>query len=133
VGDDISIAVKGECLLVNFSGEFNERNARSVVDEMVGACLQHECKRILLNCTEMTGEMPQLTRFFIAQYGADMIPSRIKVGILIREDQVDPDEFFETAARNRGVLLSVFTDGDAAGLWQTGQALSPDAEAPPGE
>jgi hypothetical protein len=41
----------------------------------------------------------------------------IKLAIVAREEQMTPERFFETVARNRGIHLKVFTELDEAIVW----------------
>lgn len=117
MGDDVHSSFEEGCLFVRYAGEFSEENARAVVDAMVDACRRHGCRRMLLDVTEMTGPMPQMSRFVIAEYGAVKILPYMAIALLGREDQAPPDDLFEVAARNRGVNVRVFTDRDAARCW----------------
>jgi hypothetical protein len=52
----------------------------------------------------------------------------VAVVLLGREDQVEPDDLFEVAARNRGVNVQVFTDPEAADRWLGEQPSRPQDE-----
>jgi hypothetical protein len=102
---------------VDFAGEFSPAAAMKVVDAMVGACAEAACPKILLDCRRMRGTISVIERFDMAEYGARVIPSRIKVAMLGRKDQILPDRFFESAAVSRGVHVQVFTREEEATGW----------------
>jgi hypothetical protein len=114
---DIEITRHDEYIEVDFTGEFRAAAAMKVVDAMVGACVDADCPRILLDCRRMGGTMSVIDRYEVAEYGARVIPSRIKVAMLGRQDQILPDRFFEAAAVSRGVHVRLFTREDEALRW----------------
>jgi len=114
---NVEITKSEEYLQITFSGPFSPTAARDSVDTMVTACAREGCSKVLFDCRPMTGDMSVSDRFETGTYGAAKIPVQIKIAMLGREDQISPDNFFETVARNRGVNVTVFSDIDAALEW----------------
>jgi hypothetical protein len=104
-------------LHITFSGPFSVEAGKKSIDAMVAACKREGSTKVLFDCRPMTGVLQVLDRFDMGEYGASTIPHFVKVAMLGREDQILPDKFFETVARNRGLLLAVFSEIDEAIAW----------------
>jgi hypothetical protein len=104
-------------LHIAFSGPFSPAAAMESVDAMVAACAREDCTKVLFDCRPMTGDLKMVDQFDVGQYGASKIPRSVKVAMLGREDQISPDRFFQTVARNRGVRVTVFSEIDDAIKW----------------
>ena len=116
----VEIVKKRDYLLVTVSGTFSPELSMESIDAMVTAAKKEDCKKILLDCRPMGGEIGVLERFDTGRYGALTIPRTFKIALLARKEQVSPDKFFQTVSRNRGVNLTVFTENDEALGWLTG-------------
>lgn len=114
---EIHVQKVDDYLRVTYTGAFTLEEARRTVDAMVAGCAREECDRVLLDCRAMTGDMSVINRFDVAQHGASTIPRSVRVALLGRPDQILPDRFFENAARNRGVAVTLFTEADEAVAW----------------
>ena len=117
MSDQVEIVKKKDYLLVTVSGIFSPELSMKSIDAMVTAAKKEDCTKILLDCRSLGGEIGVLERFETGRYGALTIPRTIKIALLGRKDQVSPDKFFQTVARNRGVNLTVFTENDEAIGW----------------
>ena len=94
--DGLEITRRQGYVEAEFTGEFRPETAMRVVDAMVAGA--GECAGILLDCRRMTGPLSVIDQFSVAEYGAQGIPRHIHVAMLLREDQILPDRFFENAA-----------------------------------
>jgi len=122
--EPLSILDKGSYLLVEFFGEFSVEAGKQCVDRMVEACEEHERSRVLLDCRRMTGEMPVMARFQVAEYGTTKRLQIKRIALLNREEVMLPDNFVENVAVNRGMNLKAFTDFDEAQLWINDQVTN---------
>lgn len=120
--EPISISDKGSYLLVEFFGEFSVEAGKQCVDRMAEACEKQSHSKVLLDCRRMTGSMPILDRFQVAQYGAIKGRQLMQLALLNREDVVLPDNFVENVAVNRGMTMKVFTNLNEAVSWLTSLA-----------
>jgi hypothetical protein len=116
----LDIVKKEDYLQITFSGPFSIDAAKRSVDDMVAACRKEHCAKVLFDCRPMTGDLTVLDRFEVGQYGEGTIPQTVKIAMLGRNEQILPDRFFETVARNRGVNLLLFTEVDDALKWLKG-------------
>jgi hypothetical protein len=124
----LSVLDKGSYLLVEFFGEFSVEAGKQCVDRMAEACETHSRSKVLLDCRRMTGNMPVVDRFNVAEYGATKRRQLGRLALLNREDVVLPDNFVEHVAVNRGMDMKIFTDFDEAELWLSKSAPNkPDA------
>ena len=114
--DDVQITRHDEYVELEFAGEFSPEAAMGVVDIMAAASAEAGCSSSLLDCRHMTGPLTVVDRFAVAEYSANVI-QHLKVAMLVREDRVLPDRFFENAAVNHGVRVKLFTDADEAIGW----------------
>jgi hypothetical protein len=129
VSESLKIIDKGSYLLVEFFGEFGVETGKQCVDRLAEACEKHRRSRALMDCRRMTGVMPLLDRFRVAEYAATKRHQIGRLALLNREDVVLPDNFVENVAVNRGMDMKIFTDLEEAELWLSKSALSkPDAD-----
>lgn len=117
MGDQVEIVKKKDYIYVTVSGIFSPKLSEDSIDEMVAAGKKENCKKVLLDIRPMTGEIGVLDRFESGRYGALTIPRTFKIAVLGRADQISPDKFFQTVARNRGVNLKVFSEFEETLEW----------------
>ncbi len=115
--DPLQITDRGDYLLVEFAGEFGVDTGKQCIDRMAEACERLARWKVLLDCRRMSGAMPLLARFEVAEYGASRRRELRKLALLNRAEVVLPDNFVENVATNRGMNMKVFTDFDAAEAW----------------
>lgn len=115
--DPFIIASAEGYVRVTFSGQFTLDEAKRSIDAMVAACARERCTSVLFDCRPMSGSLTVSHRFAVAEYGASVVPSTLKVAMLGRPDQLLPDRFLENVARNRGMTMTLFTDEDEAIAW----------------
>ena len=115
--DDVEISRHDHHVEVAFTGEFSAGVAKNVVDIMVTACVEADRSCILLDCRRMSGPLSIIDQFTVAEYGAEKIHRHITVAMLLREDQIFPDRFFENVAVSRGVRVQQFSDHGEAVSW----------------
>ena len=121
----LDIVNAGAYLRVTFSGLFTIPAAKAAVDAMVDACRREGLAKVLFDCRTMTGELSVTDRFEMGQYGASTIPRKVRIAMLTREDVPLPDRFFEVVSRNRGLLLTVFFEPEAALEWLNAPETAP--------
>lgn len=117
MSEEIRVSNAGGYLLVEFLGEFGVEAGKRCVDRMASACKEHRCTKILLDCRQMTGDMPIFNRFQVVEYGASVLFATEKFALLVRPEVALPDKFVENAAVNRGMNLRVVTEFDDAVQW----------------
>ena len=114
---DLEVVRRHGYLHIRFFEAFSVATVKHAVDLVADACKEEPCSRILFDSRSVTGEMPVPDRFDMGRYAAESLPESIKVAVLARADQISPDGFFETVARNRDLDLRVFSDLHEATEW----------------
>ena len=87
----------------------------NVFKPLADACAAHNCRKALVDATGLEVELGFTDMFKAAKDLASLMKHSIHVAFLAREDMLDP--FFTDVARNRGSVMAVFTDADAAAEW----------------
>ncbi len=92
----------------------------SHADAILARCEKIAQNRILVDATALTALIPVLQLYEIGTYMAKQIEGRyIRAAVIANPEQIYPDRFFETVARNRGMDLRVFTSSVEAQAWLT--------------
>ena len=115
--EGLRITEKEAYVRFDYTGEFSQSAGKQCIDTMVEACSQLQIRKALLDCRNMTGEIPILESFMVAQYGGKMRDFISKTALVGREEQMLPDNFVENVAVNRGIHLKIFTDIEEAIDW----------------
>jgi hypothetical protein len=94
--------------------EAGERVSRAVV-----YCRENGIRRLLIDTTKLTGFEPVGTaeRFKIGERLADEAMAAVKIVIVVRPELFDPERFGVLVARNRGLVLNVFSSEAEALTW----------------
>lgn len=104
-------------------GAITLTEAIEMVREAIAFTREQQIPRLLINTTQLTGygTLGTLERFQVAETWAKEASSAIIVAIVAREDQIDPNRFGLTVARNRGLHGEVFTSETEALVWLLAQ------------
>ena len=98
---------------ISCSGDISIDEARKAMNEIVGISKDTGCELLLANLLELQHGPDPVDMF---NFAADYPPNIRTAMILPRHSDFD-HEFFETAARNRGRIISSFADRDNALVW----------------
>jgi hypothetical protein len=98
----------GDYCHVRFTGPFEFESLEQARTIIQSHALQSGHNRLLFDLTASHGDLDVLPRFELAKNMAEQWGSAIRVAVLGRADQMLPDHFWETAAKNRGVPARVF-------------------------
>ena len=115
--EELKISLCGEFITFAFQGTFTVERGKMVVDAMIDECVARNCRRALLDCRAMSGEMAIVDRFDVVAYAQRTRDHIDRTALVGRPDQVLPDKFVESVAANRGFVLRVFSDPDHAAQW----------------
>lgn len=110
--------VESGTVCVRLSGHFpNEllREAKNLFQPLIEACSAQECKKALIDATDLEADLGTMGLFRAGQDAAALTFLGLRVAIVAKEAMVD--RFFEDVAANRGGNIRVFTDMDAARDW----------------
>lgn len=84
---------------------------------VMAACNEHQCTHILADERGLDYRLGTLDTYELAKYYAELVPSLIKIAIVCSPDDLHDAQFWETASRNRGLTVRVFTEIDEARRW----------------
>jgi hypothetical protein len=115
--DDISTVT------IVYEGVTTADDLRTAIPQAIELAGQKETRRFLCDCSRLVSGGSTLDIFEMAQM-LEQIPGihQYRDAIIMPANTMEQDElrFFETAARNRGINVRVFTDREHAIAWLTG-------------
>ena len=75
------------------------------------------CGRLLVDVSHVEHELGMLDHFEFTSANASLLPVGLRVAVLVRPDFRTIAQFIENVALNRGVVLNVFEEAQAAETW----------------
>ena len=100
------------------TGPASAERAASLLAEAMGECRRAGAAALLADLRGLTHT--PLTSADLFTFGHELALSSdrtIKLALLVRQDQIDPEAFAQKVARNRGLFFERFTDESAAAEW----------------
>ena len=87
------------------------------------ACLERDRSLLLVDITELLAYRPTTMELHeIGVLGASLSRHLERVAVLARMEEIGPDPFATTVARNRGLSIQAFQDRGAALQWLLGDS-----------
>ena len=118
MGCEITIVKEDGYVRVHATGELDLVAARQIVVAGRKAAVEHQCGKLLIDVRDVALRLSLADLLAVADFASQVEPRLyIKAAVVSREEDLQPDRFFEKAARNRGVHLTVFTAAEAAVQW----------------
>jgi hypothetical protein len=115
--NEIQMTLKGNHLIVRMAGKPRLEIMQRQTEKMLETCVDHHCDKVLINATKTTGLLSVLDLY---QWGNtfDKIWNRnIRIAVVAPVEKLAEHRFFETVARNRGVLIQTFVRVKEASDW----------------
>lgn len=104
-----------------YTGAYTPQSFGRRMERSIQMCRSLGSSRILIDLTGLADFQPSTAeRYAIGCRAAQMGSELQRVAVVVSEDQLDPDLFTVTVARNRGLPIDVFTDRDEAIDWLRG-------------
>jgi hypothetical protein len=112
-------SLKEKYLYVSVSGNQTLQNNIKLVGTCLTACKKNSIDRILIDFTKVTGQPGTFADYELAKIINTWESAKfISMAALVeKEEELPAGKFFETAARNRGINLYVFSDFKKAEEW----------------
>lgn len=109
---------------VRFFGPFSVLRFNRQVDLAVAACLERDCKVLLIDETPLRGKPTTLEYYQIGVHGAQAGRDLHRVAVIANEEQLDPERLGRKVASNRGLTILTTTDRQKAVGWLLDPASS---------
>jgi hypothetical protein len=105
-------------LRVTAHGECSAEDVQAMIHEVAATCGSTGYDSVLVDISDVKGAV---NLFDCLGFAASIAESRVRTAIVFKPIRHDDQlAFIETAAVNRGAVLRVFADGEAAEAWLTG-------------
>ena len=112
----LSVKEESGILHIHVTGDRTLDVAFTVVSDMAAACIEHQCKKVLVDTRDMTGRLETMEQYDFPKEVPEEF-KKIKIAAIDTEEDKNIWRFFETSARNHGYNMRTFTDVDAAKKW----------------
>jgi len=86
-------------------------------NDVIDACLECGCDRVLVDEREMTGTLEQVYQYEMARELAQRVPTKLRVALVTAPEFFRETAFGVLVAENRGVRVRVFTTPAEAREW----------------
>jgi hypothetical protein len=104
-------------LAARFIGAGERGEALQQVESIAEHCKRTKNNKLLIDITRLDAKVSLVDRFFAGERLSIFARNGIKVAVVARPEQVDPQKFGILVARNRGVNVDGFSDFQAAEEW----------------
>ena len=104
-------------LAARFAGAAVTGEGTRQFESIAEHCKRTKNNKLLIDTTEYDVKASTLDRFLLGEKSQIFAIHRIKVAFVCRPVQIDPRKFGALVARNRGVIVDVFTDFQSAEEW----------------
>ena len=96
-------------------GDYSLKEGEQLLQKIYNTCLKYKVKSVLVDITEKNGHIPDVHRFLLGKFIAQLYSYKIKIAVIGRRDEIN--KFSEDVAINRGGRLLVTADKDEAVVW----------------
>jgi hypothetical protein len=87
------------------------------VRDVIRRCLDQKPSRLLVDFGEFRVAMSTWERFELGKMAAEVAMHVTRVAAVARPEIIDPQKIGVTVARNRGLMVDIFSDREAALAW----------------
>ena len=114
-----AVARRSGYLHISVSGENTAENVRRILRDVLDACAQHDCRRVLLEEHLLGPSLEIVEAFEIVSEGSRSARPIEQIAYVDTNPEHDSSllEFVETVALNRGVRVRVFAAVSEAESW----------------
>jgi hypothetical protein len=115
---DIQSSLRGNVLVVVFTGESTQANAAAMTRRYFDLVLASGRDRILVDLRALRGRLSKGAIYFLVRdLPVKPVPPSIRTAVLDAAENHEFATFLETTAANAGVNIACFTDAGAAHAW----------------
>src|SRR5262245_8952550 len=99
-------------------GRVTWRSAITLFEQAMAACNENQVTKVIVDTKLLTHQPLTLAdRYFLGEALARLWDRSIKLCVVARSDQIDPDRFGWRVAHNRGLDFGLFEDETEAMQW----------------
>lgn len=113
----LKIIKRKEYMVANFSGQGSLEKISGQFAALADQCRAAKLSKLLINLSALKGALTFAARYQAGERAVTFLAGSIKVAVVGTTDQKDPGLLGEMVARNRGVIVRVFTDLAEAKRW----------------
>jgi hypothetical protein len=115
---DVSFRDESRFVWAQFDGTWNLDEFSEPVESIRKECGARKCGLLLVDLHVLKNqELTTFERYKMGLAAASLVSGVRRLAALARADQIDPERFGETVARNRGMNVRVFADLGTAQSW----------------
>ena len=115
---DINVTQEKGYLFIKVTGEYSLMSFHSLIERVIEETTKSDSKNIMVDISEVTGTIPVMDRFYLAEYASGIWKRDVRVAVVYRANEID--KFFETVAVNRAAQTVVVPDMQSALEWLMG-------------
>ena len=125
---DLTSSLRGEVLVVTFTGASNDANAEAMTRRYFELVLASGRGKVLADVRQLRGRLTSAGTFFLVRnLPVERVPRGIRTAIVEAAENREFAGFLETTAANAGVHFRCFLDYDAALAWLESREPAPRA------
>ncbi len=107
-----------DCVMTEPVGLFTVESFHELIRKVAEVATKHPCRRLFHDFRRAEWHTSPTEFFYIPDYAVTSAADRSwRRAVLVREEDVSKIEFYETTAANKGLIVKIFTDYDAALAW----------------
>jgi hypothetical protein len=115
---DVTFRDEKRFVWAQLNGTWNLDELPPLLDSIRKECAARKCVLLLVDLLVLqNGEISTFERYKMGMAAASLAGGVGRMATLARPDQIDPQRFGETVARNRGMNVRIFEDEKAALSW----------------
>jgi hypothetical protein len=104
-------------LAAKFTGVGAPGEAGQLIESIAEHCKRTNNDKLIIDSTGFEVKLSTADRFLLGERLGIFARHKIKVAFVSKPEQIEPRKFAVMVARNRGVIVEVFTDLQAAEEW----------------
>jgi hypothetical protein len=108
---------KDNRVYVQWLNESGIDEIKKQVTEVLDECIEHRCHKVLINTTRALTFPNVLDLYELGSFLEKVWKRDIRVAVLVPPKENTRHQFFETVAKNRGLMIESFADARKAKAW----------------
>jgi hypothetical protein len=122
---------RGNHIVVHWFGDFGLDAVKIKLAEILKTCREHHCKKVLIHADTNAISPEYVDLYELGAFFEKIWQRNIRVAMLVPLSKIAKYEFFETVAKNRGLLIETFSSSERALDWldEVGEIVEPAAPA----